>query len=70
MMINSGVSEEEVLSSFEDLDLKANENAADVPKKSQRGVEDLLDQPSLKFDYKVFYSKPPSYEILIESITS
>ena len=32
MMINSGVSEEEVLSFFEDLDLKTNENASDVPK--------------------------------------
>ena len=34
MMINSGVSEEEVLSSFEDLDLKTNENTHDVPKQS------------------------------------
>ena len=34
----------------------------------QRGVEDLLGQPSGKFDYKVFYSKPPSYDIPIESI--
>ena len=31
-------------------------------------MEDLLGQPSGKFDYKVFYSKPPSYDILIESI--
>ena len=69
MMINSGVSEEEVLSSFEDLDLKTNENTLDAPKPSQRGVEDLLGQPSGKFDYKVFYSKPPSYDIPIESIT-
>ena len=28
----------------------------------------MLGQPSGKFDYKVFYSKPPSYDILIESI--
>ena len=27
-----------------------------------------LGQPSGKFDYKVFYSKPPSYDIPIESI--
>ena len=27
-----------------------------------------MGQPSGKFDYKVFYSKPPSYDILIESI--
>ena len=32
-------------------------------------MEDLLGQPSGKFDYKVFYSKPPSYDIPIESIT-
>ena len=31
-------------------------------------VEGLLGQPSGKFDYKVFYSKPPSYDIPIESI--
>ena len=31
-------------------------------------MEDLLGQPSGKFDYKVFYSKPPSYNIPIESI--
>ena len=31
-------------------------------------MEDLLGQPSGKFDYKVFYSKPPSYDIPIESI--
>ena len=28
----------------------------------------LLDQPSGQFDYKVFYSKLPSYDIPIESI--
>ena len=27
-----------------------------------------MGQPSGKFDYKVFYSKPPSYDISIESI--
>ena len=27
-----------------------------------------MGQPSGKFDYKVFYSKPPSYDIPIESI--
>ena len=31
-------------------------------------VEGLLGQPSGKFDYKVFYSKPPSYGILLEII--
>ena len=31
-------------------------------------MKDLLGQPSGKFDNKVFYSKPPSYDILIESI--
>ena len=31
-------------------------------------VEGLLGQPSGKFDYKVFYSKPPSYDIPIKSI--
>ena len=39
----------------------------DAPKKDDK-VEDLLGQPSGKFDYKVFYSKPPSYNIPIESI--
>ena len=28
----------------------------------------MLGQPSGKFDYKVFYSKPPLYDIPIESI--
>ena len=27
-----------------------------------------MGQPSGKFDYKVFYSKPPSYDIPVESI--
>ena len=31
-------------------------------------MEDLLGQPSGKFDYKVFYSKLPLYDIPIESI--
>ena len=31
-------------------------------------MEDLLGQPSGKFNYKVFYSKLPSYDIPIESI--
>ena len=68
MTINSWVSEEEVLNSFENISLQTNENAPDTPKWSQKGVEDLLGQPSGKFDYKVFYSKPPSYDIPIESI--
>ena len=64
MMINSGVSEEEILNSFEDMNLQEIPNAP----KSEEKVEDLLGQPSGKFDYKVFYSKPPSYDIPIESI--
>ena len=69
-----------MLSSFKDLDLKTIEKSPDAPtdeekvkkpltpKQSQRGVEDLLGQPSGKFDYKVFYIKPPSFNILIELI--
>ena len=68
MMINSGVSEQEVLNSFENISLQPNENAPEASKWSQKGVEDLLGQPSGKFDCKVFYSKPPSYDIPIESI--
>ena len=64
MTINSGVSEEEVLNSFEDINLQETPNAP----KSEEKVEDLLGQPSGKFDYKVFYSKPPSFDISIESI--
>ena len=67
MMINSGVSEEEVINSFEDLNLQTKEETPDAPKNDEK-VEDLLGQPSNKFDYKVFYSKPPSHDIPIESI--
>ena len=67
MMINSGVSEEEVLNSFKDINLQDKEETPDAPKNDEK-VEDLLGQPSSKFDYKVFYSKPPSYDISIESI--
>ena len=63
-MINSGVSEEEVLNSFEDLNLQTKEETPDAPK----NAKDLFGQPSGKFDYKVFYSKPPSYDIPVESI--
>ena len=66
-MINSGISEEEVLNSFEDINLQTKEETPDVPKNNEK-VEDLLGQPSGKFDYKVFYSKPPSYDIPIELI--
>ena len=38
------------------------------PLKMQREWDDLLGQPLRKFNYKVFYSKPPSYDIPIESI--
>ena len=68
MIINSGVSEEKVLNSFENISLQTNENAPDASKQSQKGVEDLLGQPSGKFNYKVFYTKPPSFDIPIESI--
>ena len=64
MVINSGASEEEVLNSFEDINLQESHNAP----KSEENVEDLLGQPSGKFDYKVFYFKPPSFDIPIESI--
>ena len=68
MTINSGVSEEEVLNLFENISLQTNKNAPDAPKKSQKGVADLLGQLSGKFDYKVFYSKLPSSDMPIESI--
>ena len=68
MTINSGASEEEVLNSFENSSLQTNENAPDASKQSQKGVKDLLGQPLGKFDYKVFYIKPPSFDIPIESI--
>ena len=67
MMINSGVSEEEVLNSFEDLNLQTKEKTPYAPKNDEK-VKDLLGQPSGKFNYNVFYSKPPSYYIPIESI--
>ena len=67
MMINSGINEEEVLNSFEDINLQTKEEILDAPKNDEK-VEDLLGQPSSKFDYKVFYSKTTSYYIPIESI--
>ena len=67
MMINLGVSKEEVLNSFEDINFWDKEETPDAPKNDEK-VEDLLGQPSGKFDYKVFYSKPPSYDIPIELI--
>ena len=66
-MINSGISEEEVLNSFEDINLQTKEEIPDAPKNDEK-VKDLLGQSSGKFDYMVFYSKPPSYDIPIESI--
>ena len=66
-MINSGISEGEVLNSFEDITLQTKEEILDAPKNDEK-VEDLLGQPLGKFDYKVFYSKPSSYDIPIESI--
>ena len=67
MMINSGVSEEEILNSFEDINIQTKEETHKAPKVAER-VEDLLGQPLGKFDYKVFYFKPSSYDIPIESI--
>ena len=67
MMINSGISKEEVLNSFEDINLQTKEEIPDAPKNDEK-VEDLLGQPSGKFDYKVFYSKLLSYDISIKSI--
>ena len=67
MMINSGITEKEVLNSFEDINSQTKEETLDAPKNNEK-VEDLLGQSSGKFDYKVFYSKPSSYDIPIESI--
>ena len=67
MMINSEVSEEEMLNSFEDINLQTKEETPNAPKIDEK-MEDLLGQPSGKFDYKVFYSKLPSYDIPIELI--
>ena len=67
MMINSRVSEEEVLNSFEDINLQTQEETHEAPKDVEK-VEDLLGQLSGKFDYKVFYSKPLSYDIPIKLI--
>ena len=52
MMIHSSAREEEM------------EKSLEAPWR----IGGLLGQPSGKFDYKVFYSKPPSYDIPIESI--
>ena len=41
---------------------------SEAPKQPQREVEDLLGQPLDTFDYKVFYTKLPSFNIPIESI--
>ena len=41
MMINLGVSKEEVLNSFEDLNLQTNEESLDAPKDTEK-VKDLL----------------------------
>ena len=57
-----------MLNSFENISLQTNENAPDAPKQSQKGFRDLLGHPSGKFNYKVFYSKPPFNNMPIESI--
>ena len=64
-MINSGISEEEVLNFFENINLQTKEEIPNAPKNNEK-VEDLLGQPSDKFDYKIFYSKPTSYDIPIK----
>ena len=56
-----------MLNSFEVLNLQTNEKSPDAPKDDEK-VKDLLGQPLGKFDYNVFYSKPPSYDIPIELI--
>ena len=66
-MINFGVNKKEVLNSFEDINLQTQEETHEAPKDVEK-VEDMLGQLSGKFDYKVFYSKPPSYDIPIELI--
>ena len=53
---------------FEDDKLESEKKRIETPKQPHRGVEDLLGQPSGKFDYKVFYSKPASNEIPLEII--
>ena len=68
MMINLEVSKEEVINSFKDLNLQNAKESPDAPKDTKKGVEDLLGQPSRKFDYKVFYTKLPSFDIPIELI--
>ena len=40
-MINSGISKEEVLNSFEDINFQANEEIPDAPKNDEK-VKDLL----------------------------
>ena len=56
-----------MLNSFEDINPQTKEEIPDASKNDEK-VEDLLGQPSGKFDYKVFYSKLPSHDIPIESI--
>ena len=41
MMINSGISEEEVLNSFEDINLQTKKETPDAPKNDEK-VKDLL----------------------------
>ena len=41
MMINSGISKEEVLNSFEDINLQTKKEIFDVPKNNEK-VEDML----------------------------
>ena len=55
---------------FKDDKLESEKKRVETPKQPHRGIEDLLGQPSGKFDYIVFYSKPPSYDILLEIIVS
>ena len=49
------------------LTFKPRKKTPDAPKNDEK-LEDLLGQPLGKFDYKVFYSKQPSYDIPLESI--
>ena len=56
-----------MINSFKDSNLQTKEETLDAPKNDEK-LKDLLGQPSGKFDYKLFYSKPSSYDIPIESI--
>ena len=53
MMINSGISEEEVLNSFKDINLQTKEEIPDALKNDEK-VEDLLGQPWVNLTTRCF----------------